>query len=572
VKFLLPLVLLVLAACQSKKEAANELRLSLASEISTIDPGVCFDQVCQQVVSNVYEAPYEYEYLKRPYQLRPLLAEGMPISEEGGRKVTIKLRKGVAYHPVAGLPEGRTVKAQDIVVAIKRQAFAPTRGQGWWLFEKRVVGLDAWRTKVGNDMEAFYREPVEGLTAHDDHTLVIRLVKPYPQLQFAFALQFTAPIPEEVLRASENDLGRAVVGTGAFKVAAYQPNQQVILERFAGYGGSLYPTSGDRVANEMGLLKDAGKKLPFLDRVVMNVQKEQQTSWLNFLAGKVDVLTLSKDYYQVALGPNGELTGELRGKKVNMQVAPTLIYWWLAFNMNDPVVGKNLKLRQAIAHAIDVEKFIKLFTSNVGQKANSIYPPGVPGYDPSAQLPYGYNPEKAKQLLAEAGHPGGKGLPELTFDVRGNATLNRQIAEFVAQELANVGIRAKTNMNSFPIFLERSRRGELQFWHGGWILDYPDAQNILQLLYSRNSPPGPNSTSYANKKVDALIDQLLLMEEGPGKHEVMAKIEQQVNTDLPWVMLYYTRNYVLTQSQVRNYRYSDMVGNYLKYVRVDSAP
>lgn len=572
-KLVLPLLLVLLAACSgNKSDGGNALSMALSNEISTIDPAACYDQVCQAIVNTLYETPYEYEYLKRPYQLRPLLATELPLIEEAGRKVTIRFKQDIPYHPQSFFKGTRLVKAQDFANAIKRQAFQATRSQGWWLFEHRVVGLDDWRKKVANDQEAFFKEPVEGLQTPDDHTLVIRLTKPFPQLQFALAMNFASPVPEEAIRALKNDLGHVAVGTGAYTLKEYNPNQIVVMERFKDYHSSTFPSIGDRQANGENMLADAGKKLPFIDKVTFNVQKEQQTSWLNFLAGKVDILVLTKDYYQAALTADGQLTAELKQKNVQMQVAPTLIYWWLAFNMKDPVVGKNLKLRQAIAHGVDVEKFIKLFTNNVSQKANSIYPPGIPGYDPSAELPYKYDLEKAKKLLAEAGYPEGKGLAELTFDVRGSSTLNRQIAEFVVQEIGALGIRARINANTFPVFLERSRRGELQFWHGGWILDYPDAENILQLLASSNFPPGPNSTLYANKRVDEIFEKVRYMEEGPEKHALMAEAEVEVHKDLPWVMLFYTRNYVLSQPKIRNYRYSDIITNFIKYVRIEAKP
>ncbi len=562
--------LLILTGCSGKDKAKNELRAVLPTEVSTIDPASCYDNVCQPVVMTAYETLYEYEYLKRPYQLRPLLASDMPTMEDNGLRMTIKLKPGIPYHPQAFLPKDRTVKAQDFINAFKRQAFVPTKGQGWWLFDGRIVGLNEWRAKVGSDHAAMLREPVAGLSAPDDLTLVINLTKPFPQLVFALGMNFTAPIPTEAMETLKNDFSQVMVGTGAFTLESFNPDQQAVFVKFPGYRSSTYPTQGDRAANEGGLLKDAGKALPFVERVVMTVMKEQQTSWLNFLSGKLDILTLTKDYYQVALTADGKLSPELEGKKVRVQVAPTLIYYWLSFNMKDPVVGKNLKVRQAIAHAVDAEKFIKLFTSNVGQKANSIYPPGIPGYDPSAKLPYAPDLAKARQLLAEAGYPGGKGMPEVTFDVRGNNTLNRQIAEFIVQEVAQIGIKAKPNTNTFPAFLERSRRGELQFWNGGWVVDYPDAENIIQLLVTPNFPPGPNNTFYSNKKVDALFEKIRYMPESPAKHALMAEVEQEVHRELPWVMLYYTRNYVLSQDRVGNYRYSDIIGNYFKYLRLNA--
>lgn len=563
----------VLSACDSKKEVqVRELRLSLSSELSTLDPAGCYDTVCAPVVANSYETLFEYEYLKRPYQLRPLLAEEMPVFEEGGRKITIKLKKNIGYHPQTFLPPDRTVTSEDIVTAIKRQAFVPTQGKGWWMFENKIVGLDEWRKTVKDDLELCLKTPVPGLATPDAHTLVIRLTKPFPQLLFSLAMTFTSPMPAEAVRHFKNDLNMAMVGTGPFVLKDYNPNQQAIFERHPGYTTSTFPTQGDRFANEQGLLADAGKKLPFVDRVSMVVMKEQQTSWLNFLSNKIDILSLSKDYYEAALGPNGKLSQELTDKKVKLQVAPTLIYWWLAFNMRDPVLGKNLILRQAIAHAIDTEKFIKLFTNNTGQRANSIYPPGVPGYNPSAELPYKFDLAKAKELLAKAGYPDGKGLPEITFDVRGNSTLQRQMSEFVVQELRAIGIPAKPSLNSFPVFLERSRRGELQFWHGGWVVDYPDAENILQLLTSNNFPPGPNASFYSNKNVDALFEKISLMEEGPEKHQLMEQLEAQVHKDLPWIMLYYARTYVLTQNRIKNYRYSDIIFNNTKYFNISDRP
>lgn len=565
--FSLLISLFVLVACTNKREGNQELRLNYGADVSTIDPAGCYDAVCSPMVSSSYDTLYEYEYLKRPYQLRPLLAEDVPVMEESGKKITIKLKKGIVYHPQEFLPKGRTVKSVDIVNALKRQAYIPTQGKGWWLFENRIQGLDEWRTKV-NDLNAFYSTPVSGLETPDDHTLVIKLTQPFPQLMFSMAMTFTAPIPEEAIRHYNNDLGRVMVGTGPFILKEYNPAQQVVFEKFPDYKASTYPTQGDRYANEQGLLADAGKTLPLVDRVVMTMMKEQQTSWLNFLSGKLEVLSLTKDYYQAALNTDGKLNKELTDKKVQLHVAPTLIYWWLAFNMKDPVLGKNLLLRQAIAHAVDTEKFIKLFTSNTGQKANSIYPPGIPGYNPSAELPYKYDPVKAKELLAKAGYPEGKGLPELTFDVRGNASLNRQISEFVVQELRAVGIQTKPNLNSFPVFLERSRRGELQFWHGGWIVDYPDAENILQLLASKNFPPGPNNTYYGNKKVDELFEKIRVSDDGPEKYKMMEELEAQVNQDLPWIMLYYSRNYVLTKANVGNFRYSDIIFNTTKYLKL----
>jgi len=564
---LLALVLLVSCAKNNEKEP-DTLSISISSAISTLDPANCYDTVCAVPVGQVYETLFEMEYLKRPYTLRPLLAESFPTISRDRKTYTFKVKKGIHYHPHEHLPQGRTVKAQDFINQIKRLAFVPTASQGWWLFDEKVKGLNEWRKAVGSDLEKFFTTDVPGLRVVDEHTFEIELLRPYPQLLYALAMTFTAPIPEEAIKASKNELTNNFYGTGPYYITHYNQNQEVLLKKNPQYISSTYPTQGDRYANEKNLLKDAGAKLPFIENVRITVMKETQTAWLNFMKKKIDIVTLTKDHYHVALTPEGKLKPEIIEDKINLQSAPTLIFWWLQFNMKDPIVGKNLNLRKAIAHAVNIDKYIELFTYNIAQRANSIYPPGIPGYSPSQELPFKHDVELAKEYLAKAGYPGGKGLPPLTYDVRGSETIQRQMGEYIKQELAQIGIQINVNLNSFPAFLEKSRKGELQFWQGGWVLDYPDAENVLQLLNSANLPPGPNSSQYENAEFDALFEKLRTLEDGAEKFELMKKMEEIVNKDLPWVMQYYSRNYILSHDYLKNYRYSDIISNYIKYLKI----
>jgi oligopeptide transport system substrate-binding protein len=569
VRILICLLLTLTIGCTKSGNKGDTLEQSLPGEISSIDPANCYDTVCYVPVAQVYESLYEMEYLKRPYTLRPLLAEAMPIVSKDRLKYTFKLKPGIKYHPSAMISAGREVKAQDFINQIKRLAFHSTRSPGWWLFDDKIKGLNQWRETVGSDLEKFFATPVEGLAALDDQTLVIELLRPYPQLIYALAMNFTAPMPEEAIRASNNDFSREAIGTGAYALVSYNPTQEVILKKNPHYISSNYPADGDRYAHEKGLLKDAGAKLPFVENVRLVVIKEAQTDWLNFLKKKIDLINLTKDHYHVALTPEGKLKQEIIDDKIELQASPTLIYWWLSFNMLDPLLGKNLNLRKAIAHGVNIDKYIELFTYNVAQKANSIYPPGIPGYSPSAEIPYHYDLKLAQHHLQLAGYPAGKGLPTLKFDVRGTDTRRRQMGEFIQQELRNIGINVEVRINTFPAFLEKSRQGDLQFWQGGWVLDYPDAENVLQLLSSANMPPGPNSSQYKNAEFDKLFNELREMEDGPHKYQLMQRLEGIVHQDLPWVMQYYSRNYLLSHQYLKNFRYSDIIHNNLKYLKLE---
>jgi ABC-type transport system substrate-binding protein len=571
--FKLSLIALLLGTLSCRKaavdEGANIVRVGLASEISTIDPALSYDGVSAEVVYQIYETLYEYDYLKRPYSLKPLLAEDMPLIENGGTKYTIKIKKDIAYHDHPSFNgKKRFVQAQDFINEFKRLAFIPTASTGWWLLDGKVKGINKFRELAGSDLEKFYSLSVEGLKAPNENTLVIELEKPYPQLLNGLAMAFSAPIPLEAIKYHKNIFSEVEVGTGAFSLVEINMNQGAKLKKFADFHSDFYPSKGDRVANDLDLLKDANKKLPFLNEIHFSVMKEDQTRWLNFLSEKTDWIQLPKDNYPTAITPQGDLSEDLKSKKIQFQVVPTLTYWWLSFNMRDSLLGKNRNLRAAIAHAVNWEKYIELFTNNVGQKANSIYPPGIPGYNPSKILPYEYNLEKAKSFLKLAGYPEGKGLPVLKFDIRGTSTLQRQQAEYIQKELEALGIKIEIIVNTFPAFLKKSRSGQLQFWQGGWITDYPDAENILQLLITKNLSPGPNSTFYSNPKVDALFEKLKILPDGAAKFEIMDEIEKEVTNDIPWVMQYYARNYMLYHARLKNFRHSDIIFNYYKYLKI----
>lgn len=132
----------------------------------------------------------------------------------------------------------------------------------------------------------------------------------------------------------------------AYFIKNYNPSQQVTLKKNKDYVTSVYPSQGDRYAHENGLLKDAGAKLPFVENIKLVVIKEAQTAWLNFLKNKIDMINLTKDHYHVALTPEGKLKSEITEDNIHLQTSPTLIYWWLSFNMQDPILGKNLNLRR----------------------------------------------------------------------------------------------------------------------------------------------------------------------------------------------------------------------------------
>ena len=347
-KFSMILIFILFLSCaKDKQERKNVLNWSLSSSVSTLDPAVSYDTVSSKVISQVYESLYEYEYLIRPYQLKPLLAVDLPKISENGLKYTIKLKKNIPYHASKAFKGTRILKAQDFINQLKRIAFEGTQSNGWWLFNNRIKGLNEFRKQAKSDLSNFFDLPVEGLKAPDDHTLVIELIKPYPQLKYALAMPFTSPIPRELIEFYKNDLTHIPVGTGPFQFVNWNKKLSIKLIKFQNYHEENYPTNGDRLSYEKKFLEDRGKALPFVDGINFFIIKEAQTRWLKFLNKELDIIVLNKDHISIALDRNGVLKDEYLKQKIDLQVAPTLTYWWLAFNMQHPILGQNLNFRKS---------------------------------------------------------------------------------------------------------------------------------------------------------------------------------------------------------------------------------
>lgn len=565
-------ILCNLLSCTKNNNEKNRdtLNYPLTSDISTLDPAISYDTVSAKAVYQVYESLYEYDYLKRPYQLKPLLAKEMPLIEDNGLKYTIRIKTNIQFHDSPAFKgKKKYLKAEHFINQIKRLAFKSTKSSGWWLFDDKVIGLNEFRENAKEDFSDFYTYPIEGLQAPNDQTLVIKLKRPYPQLVYALAMAFTTPIPKDLIDYYKNDLTQFAIGTGPYKMITWEKRSILKLTKFENYHLSLYPSKGDRYSFEHQLVKDAGKKLPFIKNINFHILKEAQTRWLNFKNKKIDLMILTKDHFLAALDSTGNLNQEFTKENIQLQIAPTLTFWWLAFNMKHPILGTNPLLRKAIGHAVNIDNYIKNFTNNIALKANSIYPPGVLGYSPSNELPYKYDVKLAKSLLAKAGFPNGKGLPIFQYDVRGSETISRQMGEFIQIELAKIGVKIRVNLNSFPGFLNKEKTSQLEIWQGGWAMDYPDPENVIQLLATKNHPPGPNATAYSNPKVDELYDRLFLAEDKLEVLNITQKVEKIISEELPWIMQFYSRNYILYHGYVKNFRQSDLVNNNFKYLRLE---
>jgi len=245
-------------------------------------------------------------------------------------------------------------------------------------------------------------------------------------------------------------------------------------------------------------------------------------------------------------------------------------FYYLTFNLRNELFSKNKYLRQAISSAINREQFIEYFTNNTGLLMNHALPPGLQGRNEEAELKYNYNLDRAKKLLEKAGYPNGVGLPVIHYDTRRSSSEDRQQAEFIQKSLAEIGIKISVNFNTFPTFLEKTKKGNVELFMDGWIIDYPDAENVYQLLYGPNQSPGPNNSNLDNTYFNSLYEKMAVLENSPARSNLIQQMEDFIQEEVPWVYIYHRTNYRLYQRWLKNFRGSQMIPTSYKYLRIDT--
>lgn len=567
----------------SQKDAGNTssasyLRYPLRDDVKSLDPANAYDSVSLKVMPLTVESLFQYNYLKTPLELEPLLAAEMPKVSKDGKTYTIKIKQGVLFQDDAAFPngKGRELKAQDFIYAWKRLLHPDLQSNGSWIFEDKVVGYSQLKTKILTDksksVDEHLASEIPGFKALDDYTIQIQLEKPYRQILMVLQMGFGAPVPvEAVQKYGQQGLNDRMIGTGPFRLREFSRGSKIILEKNPSFREEKYPSVGDKNATSTGLLADAGKALPFLDGIEFQIIKEDSPNWLQFQKGRLDVSGIPKDSFDTAVSASGELSQELRDKGIGLQVSDRPVAFYLNFNMKDALVGKNVNLRRALVRAIDRDFMIRTFLNGRGIKATTIVPPGIEGHTGRKELVGDFNIAEAKEYLKKAGYPDGANLPTIRFDLRGAATQTRQQGDYIKQALAQIGVNVEVIANTFPAYLEKEKTGNLQFFIGGWSADYPDPENFLQLLYSKNVAPGPNASNWQNAKFDALYQKIADMSPGKAKDALVMEAEKIAFDDAVWSMLFFPRSFDLSHAWVKNYRPNDLINNDLKYLRVDGA-
>lgn len=558
----------------------NTLYLN-TSRIRGFDPIKVNDQDSGRCIMRVYETLLQHSYLARPFQLEPLLAESMPEVSADGLVYTFKIRRGIyfaddpCFTNTAG--KGRELVAEDFVYSFKRIADLKNASLAWWILEGKIKGLDEFRKISGGTNATDYAAVVEGLRATDSHTLRIETSQPYPQLLWVLAMHHCPAVAREAIEFHGAQINSHPVGTGPFVLKEWQRNYRMEFvknPKWAETGRKeFYPTNGAPGDLEAGLLADAGLPLPRCDRVVEYVISDPATEWLMFLNGQLDqIRIIARDNWSEIVDKNQKLLPVLADKGIQLLVGPQMSIGYFGFNFDDPVL-KNTKLRQAMSCAFNHEQWIKLNNYRVIAPTGPI-PKGVPGY-PEEPLPFTFDIERGKKLLAEAGYPNGNDPKtgrrlEIVIEVgRADSLETRQGIELFVAMMDKIGVVIRPSYNNWPTFLQKIEHRQVQMFYLAWTADYPDAQNFLLLFHGKAASPGPNHSNYVNPEFDALYEKAATMQDTPERSATYRQLAEIVRQDAAWIYRSDNLDFNLWQPWSRNVKYHPLAAGLEKFQRGD---
>ena len=513
----------------------------------------------------------------------------------------------------------RELNAKDYVYQIKRLAHPRLHSPIFGLMSEYIIGLKQYadalkqadqglRAKKGKDAWLdLTLYPLNGVEATGRYTYQVKVKGKYPQFVYWLAMPFFAPIPMEVdhfysqpgMAEKNLTLDWYPVGTGPFMLTENNPNSRMVLEFNPNFHGETYPASGEPGDAKAGLLKDAGKPMPFIDKAVFSREKESIPYWNKFLQGYYDASGISSDSYDqaVQVGAQGEavVTEAMREKGIKLEtsVATTIIY--MGFNMLDPVVGgyseRARKLRQAISIAVDYEEYISIFANGRGIPAQGPIAPGIWGfrdgqaginpvvYDWADNRPKRKSIETAKRLLAEAGYPDGRdaktGEPLLlNFDVTARGPDDKARLDWLRKQFAKLDLQLVVRATDYNRFQEKIRKGDAQIFYWGWNADYPDPENFLFLLAGPQGKvkfDGENAANYDNPEYNELFERMKNMDNSPQRQAIIDKMVSIARNDAPWVWGFHPKDFGLYHGWMQNVKPNQMARNNLKYERIDAA-
>ncbi len=532
--YLASLLLLIFFSCQSNKDGRtirdDGKKVFYYNEkdgISSLDPAATNNLPNIWAVNQLFNGLVQ---LDDSLNVLPCIAKRWDISKDG-LVYTFYLRNDVYFHDNSCFPEGkgRKVTAYDFEFSFNRLLIMPNSNAASLL----------------TSVEKSERNNFRPFQTINDTTFVIYLQQPYSAFVNILTMRYFAVIPYEAVDYYKQDLRRNPVGTGPFLLKYWEEGNRLIMVKNTNYFEH----------------DAAGNKLPYLDAISISFIRDKETAFIEFLNGKLDMIS-GADAINVneVLNRNGELNTEYK-KKCYLQKSNFLKTDYIGIlvdskiNHNSPLLKK--QIRQALNYGFDREKLVKYFRNGIGMPAVSGFiPKGFKSFDTNAVKGYHYDPEKVKELLAEAGFPEGKKLPELVLHITEDY---KEQAGFIQSQWAENKINVKIAVDKPSVFRQAVFLSQYELFKKNWVVDYIDEENFFSNFYSKNfSPNGFNYAHFKNAEFDNLYDKILKIPNMNEKVKIYQQMDKILIEEAPIIPLYYDEIVRLVNPKISNFNMNPM--------------
>lgn len=485
-----------------QKSSDKMIVVGLQAEPTSLDAHQLSDYNSSRATMEIYDQLVQFK--DGSTELEPDLADKWDVSADG-KEYTFYLKKGVKFH------DGTPFNAEAVKFSIDRQIDPkhPQHDTGQFAYAEFTFG------------------PVSKVEVVNESTVKILLKEPFAPFLSNMAMHAASIVSPEAVKKYGKDFTKNPVGTGPFKFVSWKPGVEVVLEKN----------------------KDYFKGAPKADKLIFKPITEDQTRLAELEAGKLDLI--------VNIPPD-DLNRLRSDNKFQIIEQAGMHVWWTTFNTQKKPFD-NVKVRQAINYAVNKDAIVKEILKGTGELANSPIPPSVWGHNPQIKN-YEYNPDKAKQLLAEAGYPNGfeatYWVPESGSGMQQPATM----AAAIQADLAKVGIKLKIQTLEWGSYLDKVfvpvEKSDMDMHQMSWIGDNGDPDNFLYILLSGEQWPkaGFNDAYYKNDRVDQLLKTARVTADKQKRTDMYMEAQKLIMEDAPWIIVDHEKQIVLANKKLKNFK------------------